>query len=171
MRAKLIKEKFEQETDPIHDMEIGDLLLIAAGYMQRYAEENNYKFDFNKNGTPYIEIPVNYEMIKSYDRLQWPTKVLKIRYTITLIEDRNDKYSLRKIWYGYESEPTSYWGFLQDSDKDRNMFKKFRRDLNKQTFSIKNLKQSLMGRFVKPNDIIDRIDISIKKEIKKKKIY
>jgi hypothetical protein len=171
MKAKLINEKFEQDSDPIHDMSIGDPLLIAAGYMQRYAEKNGFKFDFNKNDTPYIEIPVNYEMIRSYDQLSWPTKVLKIRYTVTLIESRDDKYSLRKIWYGYEPDTGDYWDFLGDYDKNKNMFKKFRRDLNKQHFSIKNLKQSLMGRFVHPSDIMNRIDLSVKKELKNKKIY
>jgi hypothetical protein len=165
MKAKTVNEKFwqDEESDPIHDMEIGDPKQYNTEMMQKFTEANGYKFGFNKNGTAYIAIPVDYEMMKSYDTLTWPTLVKEIRYTITYIPGRTDKFSLRKIWYGYESDATDYWGIYQDSKK----FKKFRKDFKINKFKIKNLKQSLMGRFSNGRSMLGRIELSIKKELKK----
>jgi hypothetical protein len=129
--------------------------------IETFAKENNFKFGINKNQTPYVSIPINYKMIKSYDQLQWPTLVNEIRYTFTYT-NWSAPISLRKIWYGYEPKSIDYWGVYPNEKKFKKMFKEMPSD-----FKIKNLKQSLMGRFNSVEDIFDRILSNIKKESQK----
>jgi hypothetical protein len=162
---EFVNEKFiEDDSDPIHDMNIGDPRYFHVELMKKFAEDNGFEFGFNKNKTPYISVPVDYFDFLSYYPRTWPVLVKKIHYTVTYVEDWENKYSLRKIWYGYESSP---YGFYKYYDKEK-MLNAFQRQLKTQKFPLKNLKQNLMGRYSNGHDIIERIKLNVKKELRKK---
>jgi len=153
--------------------------------IKEFAEKNNFEFGLNKNGTPFVSIPISYKMIKSYDKLQWPTMVTSVNYTFTYTQ-WDTPISLRKVWYGYESNPSDYWdgpwnkafakrGICTDKDREEYYemkFKKLEKDMKAapEKFKIKNLKQALMGRFDSLDKAFKRILSSSQKELKKKDI-
>ena len=164
---EFVNEKFiEDDSDPIHDMNIGDPRYFHVELMKKFAEDNGFEFGFNKNKTPYISVPVNYfEFLRYYPRT-WPVLVKKIHYTVTYVESGwENKHSLRKIWYGYESDPIDFDRHYFDKEQ---MMQAFQRQLKTQKLPMKNLKQNLMGRFSNGHDIIERIKLNVKKELKKK---
>lgn len=184
MRAQFIYEKFIEDSDPIHDLNIGDPLHVAGGYLQKYADENGYHFEMKKisgKESPIIIIDLTkpyfddiYEYPRSYAAL-----VTKLKYSITYMPHHAPRmYSLRKGWIGYRYIPDD-----DDYEKivDKNVnnlydhWKKWReklllRELKKGYLKEVNLKQGLMGRFTKSeiSEMIRRINVSIKNEMKKK---
>ena len=156
-----MKAKFIRGLDPKDSMDIGNKKDRAIQRIKEFCDKNNYKMTINKNGTPGISIDVEYPMIKSYDQLQWPVLVKNIVYTITFT-DQEQPISLRKVWYGYEPNSIHYWGIYPDEKKFQKMYKEM--PVN---YKIKNLKQSLMGRFNIIDEALERIQLSMKKELNK----
>ena len=163
-----LNEKFteDEESNPIHDMGIGDPLGIAGSYLQKYAEEKGYDFQYNKRGTPSIGIPVFYYEFVGY----WPLLITEIRYTITYVSEWDNKFSLRKQWFGYDSKKTknSIIKLMHIGSKDRSL-DEFKKILNKdKNYPFTFIKQNLMGRFNHPREIIPRMHLNIQKEKLKK---
>jgi len=109
--------------------------------IKAFAKENKIKFDTNKNGTPFVSIPVYYQMTKGYDQLHWPVLVTEVAYTFTIVEDNPKPISLRKIFYGHEPKAKSiffwrYTGGLKPDDFD---LKKIIAELDKINEGIKHL--------------------------------
>ena len=180
MKAQFVFEKFSVESDPIHDMGIGDPLMRASGALQKYAEENGYEFEMKKISkveSPTMTIPIKqvYDTVPlgSYTS-HAPCMYTDAEFTITYMKHRMPTpFSLRKNWIGYKYE-------LQDEDylempKDvevKRSYKEWELNILKKHLKKGDLKksvckQNLMGRYGEISEIIDRIDKNVQKIIKK----
>lgn len=163
MRAKLVYEKFEEDSDPIEDMGIGHPLLTAAGYLDKYAKKKGYKFEMKKisgveSPTVTIDLPEPY--FKFWDGYNKPGAcyIKSIKYTLTYMPHQAPRiFSLRKVWIGYKS------------DKKDKYFQDLRFYIRNGKVKEIGLEQQLMGRFTKHEIyiIIDKIEKSINKELRK----
>ena len=170
MKAKLVNEAigFKQIRDPKKALNLTDDVIE----IKKFAKKNGWEYGMNKNNTPFISIEASYPMMLAYDQYAWPVIVKKINYTFTYT-DQDNPISLRKIWYGYESPEggsgsnkflISKWAEKEELQKNQANFAKF---AEKQNLPIKNLKQSLMGRFSNIENALNRIQQSVAKELKK----
>jgi hypothetical protein len=178
MKAQFVFEKFEEESDPIHDMGIGDPLMRAGSYMQKYAEEHGYEFELKKiakTESPVMYVPNDNPEIVSRTSLQGGGVICTttFKYTITYMPHKKPNvFSLRKVWMGYAYVPTDedlinpQIGRMIDSRNftgfEKYKANKLRELMKKGGMKEKPLKQALMGRFSDPKKIIARIDKSIK---------
>jgi hypothetical protein len=153
--------------------------------IQAFAKEKGYEFGINKNKTPYISLTVYYPMIMSYDQLKWPAIVEEIRYTFTYT-NWEDPISLRKVWYGMDSNDTvKNWyemdpknkghyvqgyriGYGKTKDEQLKAFLKYV-DSNPDKLNSKSLKQNLMGRFPDIETALERVMLNMEKEKHKQK--
>jgi len=175
-----INEKFEEESDPIHDMGIGDPLYVAGGRLQKFAKEHDYEFEMKKTRgnkeTPSLYVPIK-------PRFEGRTGfqgggaiyITKFKYTITYLPEwQPTPYSLRKVWMGYVYVPTddelskrpekTYYGYEEYDNWKISLLKK---EMKKGTLKEKALKQQLIGRYGDLTKLLKRIEGSIKKESKK----
>jgi hypothetical protein len=163
MRAKFVNEKFEEHSDPVHDMGIGDPLLIAASKLQKFAESKGYHFEMKKISgveSPIIIVDLPEPYFKFWDGYMKPGAcyVKSIKYTLTYMPHQAPRiFSLRKVWIGYKS------------DKKDKYFQDLRFYIRNGNVKEIGLEQQLMGRFTKHEIyiIIDKIEKSIKKELRK----
>lgn len=163
MRAKLVYEKFEEDSDPIEDMGIGHPLLTAAGYLDKYAKKKGYRFEMKKisgveSPTVTIDLPEPY--FKFWDGYMKPGAcyVKRIKYTLTYMPHKSPNVlSLRKVWMGYHTH------------KEDNNFEELKQNIRNGKVKEIGLEQQLMGRFTKHEIyiIIDKIEKSINKELRK----
>jgi len=186
MRAKLVFEKFSAESDPVHDMGIGDPLHIAGSYLQKFADKNGYHFEMKKISgveSPIIIVDLPKPYFIFWDGHQKPgaSYIHRLKYTITYMPHQKPRvFSLRKVWMGYNYKPGDE-AYLGKAGKlvdqgDYEGWRKWQLDELKKKMKKGGLKehalnQQLMGRFTKQKIyiIIDKIEKSIKKEIKKAK--
>jgi len=173
---KQVNEKFTEESDPIHDMGIGDPLLIAAGKMQKYAEEHGFKFEMKKisgveSPTMIINKEPKFEIITVYPS-HFAAYHDKIKYTITYMSHQKPKpFSLRKVWIGskYNLSDDDYMRMPKSLEKTRK-YEEWEIGLLKKAMkkgTIKKdvaVKQNLMGRYATANEVIDRMNKNVKKE-------
>lgn len=183
MKAQFVFEKFEEVSDPIHDMGIGDPLMRAGGKLQRYAEEHGYEFRMEKIAK--TESPVMYVPIKPTFEMRTgfqgggATCATKLKFTITYIPRQPKPLSLRKVFVGYAYVPNDKdilyakpGGYIDKGDIrgwNKWQMDKLKQGMKKGTLKEKPLKQALQGRFgEKEGDaLIKRMDKSIKNATKK----
>ena len=155
MQAKTVS--FQRHRDPKEALGFRD----DEYYMRKFCEENGYEFGINQNHTPYVSIDVYYFSDLLY------ALVKNIKYTI--IDYPNGK-SLSKIWYGVEPNPKDFGKDFYQKFRNINElsyeekiaeFKKFK-DL-----PTKRLNHNVIGTFSGIEGALKRIQINIKKELKK----
>jgi len=172
-----IYEKFEKESDPVHDMGIGDPLYVAGGKLQSFAKEHGYEFEMKKTRknreTPSLYVPIKPRFeTRSYFQGGGAMCITKIKYTITYLPDWKDTpFSLRKVWMGYvyvpsdeeyKKAPDSVFNTYEESEKWR--FSLLKREMKKGTLKEKALEQQLMGRYGDVSNLLKRMSGNIKKE-------
>lgn len=178
-----VNEKFEEVSDPIHDMSIGDPLMRAGGKLQQYAEEHGYEFRLEKiakTESPVMYVPIEQVFeIRSGFQGGGATCAIKLKYTITYIPRQSKPLSLRKVFMGYVYVPTDEdYDFAAGVEyldgKGYKNWEKWQMDKLKQEMKgggmkEKPLKQALLKRFSEKDidEIIKRIDKNIKNATKK----
>ena len=182
MKAQFVFEKFTEKSDPIHDMGIGDPLMIAAGKMQEYAEKNGYEFEMKKIGkteSPVIYVPLKkprIEQTSGFRGDRGASYITKRMYTITYMPHKKPNiYSLRKVYIGYAYVPTDEdydrirrdTGKMNHEDWQNWAIELLKREMKKGTLKQIQVKQTLMGRFSHIPTMIKRLEYSVNHEIKK----
>lgn len=189
MKAKLVKESLNASKGDYKDTFDAEnskytLRKLRPGEnaedikkIEAFAKENGYEFGMNKNKTPYISLRVYYPMVLSYDQLRWAAIVKEIRYTFTYT-NWETPISLRKVWYGldsndtvknwYETDPWYLQSFTaiqgwKTIEQQIEAFSKYVED-NPNKLNSKPLKQNLMGRFRDIETALKRVKLNIEKE-------
>jgi hypothetical protein len=181
MRAQFVFEKFEEESDPIHDLGIGTPLGIAGGYLQKYADEHGYDFQIvpiRKQESPIIFVDCEpfFEVLTG-NQGGAAVYVYKYKFTITYMPHQAPNiYSLRKEWVGYPfnfsrkeaDEITDMWRKYPNrrENYEELKLKKLKENIKSGNVKERDVKQNLMGRFRKDQlpDLIARIDKNLKSD-------
>jgi len=179
MKAQFVFERFEEVSDPIHDLGIGDPLMRAGAKMQRYAENHGYEFQLEKIAK--TESPVMYVPIKPFFEKRTgfqgggATYTTKLKFTITYIKGQPKPLSLRKVFMGNVYVPTDEDFYrmkekqLMRTEWEKWQIDKLKKEMKKGPMKERPLKQALLGRFSEKEaeDVIKRMDKTIKNINKK----
>ena len=132
MRARFINEQEVSKDEKLQNLK----------KIKEFAKENGYEFGTqDKTNTPYISVPVKYDMRVEIFPAFWSTLVRELRYTFTYPPGWDGQISLRKVWYGYKGE-TEYFG---DEVYKFSEFKYVIKELQKE-FNVNEAIKHLKGR-------------------------